>query len=170
MMNEDKDIWMQAMQNVKKHSAKERIEVKNDLYTYQNNANLKLNINLEEAEREDLSKIKISNIKLKLGEKNYINQKQLRKILSSSNFIVLDLHGYNMEDSHTEVATFIKDAFLQQNRFLKIITGKGSAENPSVLQENLPIWLRDERILPLILFYDYEKNNEGCMQIILKKK
>jgi len=84
---------------------------------------------------------------------------------------VLDLHGYSRPDAHGVLGAFIAQQAGAGRRHLLIITGKGRASE-GVLRRELPHWLNDARLRPLIaaFFYAAERDGgDGAMHVLLKK-
>jgi DNA-nicking Smr family endonuclease len=53
-----------------------------------------------------------------------------------------DLHGFSQAYGEIALKEFLKTAFYKGWRWVCIITGKGSIDNPSVLREQTPKWLK----------------------------
>lgn len=75
----------------------------------------------------------------------------------------LDLHGLNRELAHETLRRFVRAAHLDGRRCLLVITGKGlrerreadggwtAPEPPGVLRREVPRWLSDRDLAPLVL-------------------
>lgn len=105
---------------------------------------------------------------LKRGDRKWIQSKQLNNFTKAL-VSTLDLHHHIVNDAFHEFCNFIQGNFYEQNRFLQVITGKGSAENPAIINSEIETWINRDELRPMVLFFDYEKNNHGCFQIILRK-
>lgn len=90
----------------------------------------------------------------------------------------LDLHGYIEEEAHLALARFIRESHHNGRRCVLVITGKGSAgiKRPSgrgLLQENVPRWLKEAALKPLILHVTTARPNHGgagALYVLLKKR
>lgn len=105
---------------------------------------------------------------LKCGDKKCIQEKQLKNF-TENNVHKLDLHYYLMDHAFQKFSHFIAYNFEKKNRFLLIITGKNINENSITINSQVEKWINRDDLRPMILFFDYEKNNQGCFQMILKK-
>ena len=71
----------------------------------------------------------------------------------------LDLHGFTEKEAWLAVNEFVKKSYMDKKRCVIIITGKGkhASENDDifssqgVLKEQLPKWLNNQELRPLIL-------------------
>lgn len=54
----------------------------------------------------------------------------------------LDLHGFTQATAEFALREFLKNALYKDWRWVRIITGKGSPGNPSILREQTPKWLQ----------------------------
>jgi DNA-nicking Smr family endonuclease len=90
----------------------------------------------------------------------------------------LDLHGYIEEEAHLALSRFIRESHHNGRRCVLVITGKGSAgiKRPSgrgLLQENVPRWLKEAALKPLILHVTTARPNHGgagALYVLLKKR
>jgi DNA-nicking Smr family endonuclease len=75
----------------------------------------------------------------------------------------LDLHGFNAKQAQKFLVDFINRAFIESNRNLLIITGKGFKLDGSVgvLRKNLPLWLNDIKLADKISSFSPAKNKNG---------
>ncbi len=84
----------------------------------------------------------------------------------------LDLHGYSKEEAYEAVGRFLKRQQQQHHRHVTIITGKGRTRE-SVLRRELPHWLNEPRLRPLISAFAAatpEKGGTGVTHVLLKKR
>ena len=85
----------------------------------------------------------------------------------------LDLHGMRQEQAHHALKQFILTAITRQMRCVLVVTGKGSLSNPSVLRQNLPIWLQEKDMSPHVLKTTQAQPKDGgsgAFYIYLKKQ
>ena len=54
----------------------------------------------------------------------------------------IDLHGFTQFSGELALREFLKTAVYKDWRWVRIITGKGSPNNPSILREQTPKWLK----------------------------
>ncbi len=83
----------------------------------------------------------------------------------------LDLHGLTRAEAHGQVRAFLARAHRAGRRHVVIITGKGRASE-GVLRQELPHWLNDAPLRPLIASIFYAPDREGgtgVMHVLLKK-
>jgi DNA-nicking Smr family endonuclease len=121
---------------------------------------------------------------------NYINvgegvgvDKATLKRFKRGEFVIeaiLDLHGYTSDEAYDKVESFIKNCYLYKKRCVQIITGKGLHKDDEdifsvsgVLKDLVPKWLNTDNLRPLILLFDYsrqEDGGEGALTILLRRK
>lgn len=85
---------------------------------------------------------------------------------------VLDLHGYNRTDAYSTLVRHIRAMDASGERVLAVITGKGRS-GEGVLRRELPHWLNDASLRPLILaatHAPYRMGGEGAVLILLKRR
>jgi DNA-nicking Smr family endonuclease len=85
--------------------------------------------------------------------------------------ITLDLHGLTKLDAYRRVQQCITRAHATGMRHVAIITGKGRGHEIGVLRSNLPYWLNEPALRPLISAFAHaraEKGGEGVMHVLLK--
>ncbi len=92
----------------------------------------------------------------------------------------LDLHGLRLFEAQDAFRRFILDCHARQLRCLLIITGKGKRTTADglpqaggVIRENLPLWLEDAALRPLILqIYPAQPKDggSGAFYILLRRK
>jgi DNA-nicking Smr family endonuclease len=83
----------------------------------------------------------------------------------------LDLHGLTKLDAYERVQHFIIAAKRQGKRHVIIITGKGRGGEVGVLRANLPHWLNEPALRPLISAVAearQEKGGAGVMHVLVK--
>lgn len=68
-----------------------------------------------------------------------LHPNDLRKVSIDAYF---DLHGFTQVIGKNALKEFLKNAAYKEWRWVCVITGKGSINNPSVLREQTPKWLQ----------------------------
>ncbi len=84
----------------------------------------------------------------------------------------LDLHGMTKLEAHVKVQQFITRAAKNGKRHVAIITGKGRGAEMGVLRSNLPDWLNEAPLRPLISGFAAakpEKGGTGVTHVLLKR-
>ncbi|MFZ4540853.1 MAG: Smr/MutS family protein [Rickettsiales bacterium] len=84
----------------------------------------------------------------------------------------LDLHGLTKHEAYTKVQQFITRQQRAGKRHLAIITGKGRAGEAGVLRSNLPHWLNEPALRPLISAFAHapaEKGGSGVTHVLVKR-
>lgn len=92
----------------------------------------------------------------------------------------LDLHGFTEAKAYDAVFSFIKNAYLQNKRCVRIITGKGYHQesddifaSKGILKDRVPQWLNSEELRPLILSFihpDAKSGGTGALHILLRRQ
>ena len=87
----------------------------------------------------------------KYPKPNQITRETLRKILKGKIKIdaEIDLHGMDRFEAREKIENFIFDSFLNGNRYINIITGKGSGVIRRVVQD----YLDDEKSYKIIISF-----------------
>ena len=102
-----------------------------------------------------------------------ISKKDL-KDLKSGKFKVqskLDLHGFKLSDAEKRFYDFINRNFVQSNRNLLVITGKGN-HGKGKIKKDIHTWIYKSSLSKLIIFYSYaspKDGGEGALYIRLRK-
>ncbi|GLQ04925.1 Smr/MutS family protein [Sneathiella chinensis] len=96
----------------------------------------------------------------------------------------VDLHGLTRKEAHVRLRSFLKNAHRSGKRCVLVITGKGSSEEKTddaffmgagrrgVLREEVPKWLAQPDLRPLILDYraaQAKHGGAGALYILLKR-
>lgn len=93
----------------------------------------------------------------------------------------LDLHGFNKLQAYDATINFIEKSYKRGFRNVIIITGKGKSKSTSedwikkgegVLKQNVPLWLREDRLKPYILKIETahpKDGGEGALYVYLRK-
>lgn len=85
----------------------------------------------------------------------------------------IDLHGMTLENAHRRLSDFLEDAQDAGKRAVLVVTGKGVREGTGVIRAQVPRWLNEPRLRPLVLAYEYAQPKDGGMgalYILLRKK
>ena len=83
----------------------------------------------------------------------------------------LDLHGMGKIEAYGQVQSFIQQQVRKARRHVLIITGKGRGGQEGVLRSNLPHWLNEPALRPLIaamITARPEKGGAGALHVLLK--
>lgn len=88
----------------------------------------------------------------------------------------LDLHGLTRHQAYDRMIDYIQTAFAQKKRCILVITGKGRSgweeEEIGILRTNLPIWLSEMPLKPLILRHTHAQprhGGKGAFYVYLRK-
>ncbi|MDT7952912.1 MAG: Smr/MutS family protein [Acetobacteraceae bacterium] len=82
----------------------------------------------------------------------------------------LDLHGRTVQHAHAELHAFLGSAMAERLRCVEIITGRGSGERGGVLRREVPLWLNDAALRPVILAASHpHPANQGAIRILLRR-
>ena len=84
----------------------------------------------------------------------------------------LDLHGLTKLEAYVRVQQFVMRAHCTGRRHVTIITGKGRAGEAGVLRTNLPHWLNEPALRPLISAFATaraEKGGHGVTHVLIKR-
>ena len=107
----------------------------------------------------------------KYPKPNQITRETLRKILKGKIKIdaEIDLHGMDRVEAREKIENFIFDSFLNGNRYINIITGKGSGVIRRVVQD----YLDDEKSYKFIISFSNahrKQGGDGAFVLHLRKK
>lgn len=118
---------------------------------------------------------------LKVGETANIDRRTAEKFKRGEWPIQrrLDLHGLTEKSAYDEVEKFITGAYRQGLRCVLIITGKGYQRESDdwygtrgVLREQVPHWLNNPVMRPLVLAFSYAlpaDGGEGALYVLLRR-
>ncbi len=73
----------------------------------------------------------------------------------------LDMHGMYQDEAERYLITSIKKAYEQGIKRVLIVTGRGTVEHPSVIKENLPIWIKSNQIINIITGFSHASATDG---------
>jgi len=92
----------------------------------------------------------------------------------------LDLHGFTTDKAFEAVRRFVISSFNQSKRAILIVTGKGLPHHDQdifdvkgVLKQQVPIWLKDDELAPMILTFIHPSaklGGTGALYILLRRK
>lgn len=86
----------------------------------------------------------------------------------------LDLHGFTQEKAHAALRRFLLNAHTNNQRLVRVITGKGKREGEGVLRQKLLHWLEADKALALLILALEEAalhhGGAGAFNIWLRKK
>lgn len=87
----------------------------------------------------------------------------------------MDLHGMTQDQAHRALNAFIEASASAGRRCVLVITGKGGKGDGSigVLRQQVPRWLNQSPLRPLVLAFSYatpKDGGEGALYVLLKRK
>lgn len=87
----------------------------------------------------------------------------------------MDLHGMTQAEAHRALDAFIDAASRAGRRCVLVITGKGGSGGGTVgvLRQQVPRWLNQATLRPLILAFSHARpkdGGEGALYVLLKRK
>ena len=86
----------------------------------------------------------------------------------------IDLHGLRQAEAHRVLCGFVERCHREGKRAVLVITGKGHRhEDGGVLKVNVPRWLNEPRLRPLILSYHparHHHGGDGALYVLLRRK
>lgn len=91
----------------------------------------------------------------------------------------LDMHGMYREEARQQLAVFLQRAYESGKRCVLVVTGKGrfhaedNTREAGVLKRELPRWLDQPPIAPLVLRHEYAQphhGGEGAVYILLRRQ
>lgn len=104
-----------------------------------------------------------------------LDRKTSRKIRKQSLTVDarLDLHGFYQTQAYEKLRRFIPEAQARGYKLVLIITGKGRPGSPSVLNQNVPRWLKDSAAFPQVLSISKaqpQDGGNGAFYVFLRKR
>lgn len=82
----------------------------------------------------------------------------------------LDLHGMTAQRAYHALIAFLRSAHADQARCVEVVTGRGSGEHGGVIRRELPFWLNQPDVRPLILAATHpHAANPGAVRLILRR-
>jgi DNA-nicking Smr family endonuclease len=83
----------------------------------------------------------------------------------------LDLHGRTTQAAFHALERFLHAAAADRVRCVEVITGRGSGEGGGVIRRELPFWLNQGALRPLILAAAHpHAANPGATRLLLRRK
>ena len=83
----------------------------------------------------------------------------------------LDLHGKTAQAAYHALERFLHAASADHVRCVEIITGRGSGEGGGVIRREMPFWLNQSGLRPLILAAAHpHAGNPGATRLLLRRK
>lgn len=85
----------------------------------------------------------------------------------------LDLHGLTQDAAHTALWRFITGSAEQGRRCVLVITGKGNRDGIGVLRLQVPRWLNESTLRPLVLAFvgaRPQHGGDGALYVLLKRR
>jgi DNA-nicking Smr family endonuclease len=87
----------------------------------------------------------------------------------------LDLHGMDRERAHRALGRYLESASTQGKRCVLVVTGKGGTRpgEPGVLKSEVPRWLNEAAMRPLILAFTPAQprhGGAGALYVYLKRR
>ena len=82
----------------------------------------------------------------------------------------LDLHGKTVQRAYHALVSFLRGAHADRVRCVEIITGRGNGEVGGVIRRELPHWLNQPDIRPLVLGAVHpHAQNPGSVRLLLRR-
>ncbi len=82
----------------------------------------------------------------------------------------LDLHGRTAQRAFHAVHAFLHGAHSDGVRCVEIITGRGAGETGGVLRRELPLWLNQPSLRPIVLAATHpHPANPGSVRVLLRR-
>lgn len=82
----------------------------------------------------------------------------------------LDLHGRTAERAYHALHAFLFAAHADQVRCVEVITGRGAGETGGVIRRELPMWLNQPTLRPLVLAASHpHPANPGSVRLLLRR-
>jgi DNA-nicking Smr family endonuclease len=82
----------------------------------------------------------------------------------------LDLHGKTAQAAYVALERFLHAAHADRLRCVEVITGRGSGEQGGVIRRELPFWLNQPNLRPLVLAAAHpHAKNAGSTRLLLRR-
>lgn len=119
--------------------------------------NNKIKASLDLSKKEFEKQPMLPEVKVNISQKvEQLHPNDLRNISIDGQF---DLHGFTQTSGEAALREFLKNAVHKKWRWVRVITGKGSPKNPSVLREQTPKWF--QKMPEFVTGYTFAKPDDG---------
>ncbi len=82
----------------------------------------------------------------------------------------LDLHGLTLHNAHQALVGFIRGAYAEKLRCVEVVTGRGNGQTGGMIRRELPHWLNQSDIRPIILGAVHPHAlNPGSVRLLLRR-
>ncbi len=82
----------------------------------------------------------------------------------------LDLHGMTVQHAHRALVGFLRNAHAERLRCVEVVTGRGNGETGGAIRRELPFWLNQPEIRPLVLGAAHPHAlNPGSVRLLLRR-
>jgi DNA-nicking Smr family endonuclease len=82
----------------------------------------------------------------------------------------LDLHGLTLQSAHQALVSFIRAAHAERLRCVEVVTGRGNGQTGGTIRRELPHWLNQPDIRPVILGAVHPHVlNPGSVRLLLRR-
>jgi DNA-nicking Smr family endonuclease len=82
----------------------------------------------------------------------------------------LDLHGLTLQSAHQALVGFIRAAYTDRLRCVEVVTGRGSVQTGGTIRREVPHWLNQSDLRPMILGAVHPHAlNPGSVRLLLRR-
>jgi len=85
----------------------------------------------------------------------------------------IDLHGLTLDQAHSALTGFLRGASARGARCVVVVTGKGKDQSVGKIRREVPHWLNQASLRPLILAISEARPRQGgtgALYVLLKRK
>jgi DNA-nicking Smr family endonuclease len=85
----------------------------------------------------------------------------------------IDLHGLTLDQAHGALTSFIRGASARGARCVVVVTGKGKDQSVGKIRREVPLWLNQASMRPMILAISQARPRQGgtgALYVLLKRK